>query len=136
MNKDTAIRYVVDAQGKPQGVYLEEDMWQQVCKHVLAVAERLFPSERVISEPMADYELLVKYWDLRYELPSDVSCEACGASTEDWQADEPRKFLLRAANMGGLLAFECQNCKSRVTKRHFKDKVTMTCTPHMSCSCG
>ena len=36
-----------------------------------------------------------------------MACETCGASTEDWQADEPRKFTLAAANMGGLLAFEC-----------------------------
>lgn len=136
MNKDTAIRYVVDAQGQPQGVLLDEEMWRHVCKHVLAVLERHCPSEKAFVEPMADYELLVKYWDLRYDLPTDVSCETCGATTSDWQADEPRKFILRAANMGGLLSFQCQSCTSRVTKRHFKDKVTVTCTPHLTRACG
>ena len=136
MNKETAIRYVVDAQGQPQGVYLEEEMWQHVCKHVLDVLEKLYPSEQAVVEPMADYDLLLKYWDFRYDLPTDVTCETCGASTADWQADDPRKFILRAANMGGLLSFQCVACNSRVTKRHFKDKVTVTCTPHMSCACG
>lgn len=136
MNKDTAIRYLVDAQGKPQGVVLEEEMWNQVSGHVLDVLERLCPSEQVIAEPLGDYALLEKYWDLRYELPTDVSCEACGASSANWREDEPRKFVLRAANMGGLLVFQCEACKSRITKRHFKDKVTVTCAPHASRICG
>jgi hypothetical protein len=136
VNKDTAIRYVVDAKGQPRGVFLEEEMWQHVCKHVLAVVERIYPSEEILVEPMADLALLVKYWDLRYELPTDVNCDACGATTVDWQADDPRKFILRAANMGGLLSFQCVGCKSRVTKRHFKDKVTVTCTPQTPSNCG
>ncbi len=136
MNKDTAISYLVDAQGKPQGVVLDEELWARVRDHVLGVLERLCPSERVIPEPMGDYVLLEKYWDLRYELPTDVSCEVCGATTENWREDEPRKFVLRAANMGGLLAFQCEACKARITKRHFKDKVTVTCAPHASCTCG
>jgi hypothetical protein len=136
VNKDTAIRYVVDAKGKPEGVFIEEEMWRHVCQHVLSVVEKLYPSEDTIVEPMADLQLLEKYWDLRYELPTDVACETCGTSTSDWKADEPRKFMLRAANMGGLLAFQCVGCKSRITKRHFKDKVTVTCTPQASCACG
>lgn len=136
MDKDTAIRYLVDAQGRPQGVVLDEELWNQVCDHVHGVLRRLFPAEPVIAEPMADYDLLEKYWDFRYEMPTDVSCEVCGASTANWREDEPRKFMLRAANMGGLLAFQCEACKSRITKRHFKDKVTVTCTPHVARSCG
>ena len=136
MNKDTAIRYVVDAQGQPQGVFLEEEMWQHVCKHVLSIFEKLYPTDTTFPEPMADLQLLEKYWDLRYELPTDVSCEHCGASSADWKSDDPRKFTLRAANMGGLLSFQCVSCKSRITKRHFKDKVTVTCIPQLDCSCG
>lgn len=136
MNKDTAIRYVVDAKGKPEGVFIEEEMWQHVCQHVLSVVEKLYPAEDAIVEPMADLQLLEKYWDLRYELPTEVACETCGAATADWKADDPRKFMLRAANMGGLLAFQCVSCKSRITKRHFKDKVTVTCAPQASCACA
>ncbi len=136
MDKDSAIRYVVDAKGAQQGVFLDQELWDHVCKHVLATLEKLYPTERVIAEPLADLELLEKYWDFRYELPSDVSCESCGASSADWKADEPRKFLLKAANMGGLLSFQCVACQSRITKRHFKDKVTVTCTPHLSCACS
>ena len=136
MDRNTAIKYVVDAQGHVQGVLLDEELWQYVCAHVLDVVERHCPLERVIPEPMTDFALLEKYWDFRYELPFDVSCETCGAATANWQEDEPRKFVLRAANMGGLLAFECQACGSRITKRHFKDKITVTCDPQRTCSCG
>ncbi len=135
MHKETAIRYVVDAQGRPQGVFLEEEMWRHVCGHVLGVLEKLFPSKRAVPEPLADLEMLKKYWDFRYDLPTDVTCETCGASTCDWEADEPRKFILAAANMGGLLSFHCVACQSRITKRHFKDKVTVTCTPQRPCAC-
>ncbi|NLY42160.1 MAG: hypothetical protein GX055_11155 [Desulfovibrionales bacterium] len=134
MDRNTALKYVVDAQGHSQGVFLDEELWRQVCSHVLAVLARNCPVEQLIPEPMADFELLEKYWDFRYELPSDVCCETCGASTPNWQTDEPRKFVLRAANMGGLLVFECKNCGSRITKRHFKDKVTVTCSAQ-GCSC-
>ena len=99
MKKDTAIRYLVDAQGNPQGVYLEEEFWQQVCAHVLGQLEKLFPVEPILQEPLNDFELLKKYWDLRYDLPTDVHCDSCGNSSSDWQGDEPRKFILRAANM-------------------------------------
>ena len=98
----SGIRYLVDAQSKAQGVFLEEEMWQRVCSHVLAELEKLFPSETGPAEPLADLALLEKYWDFRYDLPTDVACDICGASSPDWQADEPRKFILRAANMGGL----------------------------------
>lgn len=135
MNKDTAVRYVVDAQGKAQGVFLDEELWLQVCNHVLAVVERLFPSESILIEPLADFELLKKFWDFRYDLPMDVHCESCGVSSSNWLEDEPRKFILRAANMGGLLVFQCEACKARITKRHFKDKVTQACTPQFSCAC-
>lgn len=134
MNKETAIKYVFDQKGQPQGVFLEEEMWTHVSKHVLSVLERLYPTDSAFPEPFSDYELLEKYWDFRYELPTDVSCESCGSSTPDWKADDPRKFMLRAANMGGLLSFQCVACTSRITKRHFKDKVTVTCTPHLTCS--
>ena len=73
MNKDTAVRFLVDAKGQPQGVLLDEELWQHVCKHVLHTLEKLCPSEVVIIEPMADLQLLEKYWDLRYELPTDVA---------------------------------------------------------------
>lgn len=136
MNKDTAIRYLVDAQGRPQGVVLDEKFWGHVCRDVLATLHRLFPKEEPLPEPLADYALLEKYWDFRYDLGTQVSCEVCNATTPDWREDDPRKFRLCAANMGGLLVFECANCQARITRRHFKDKVTESCTPHITCACG
>lgn len=136
MNKETAIKYLTNSTGQPHGVLLEEELWQKVCSHVLGVLEELCPSRQELAEPIADYALLEKYWDLRYELPTDVSCETCGSTTPHWQEDEPRKFILRAANMGGLLAFECMACHSRITKRHFKDKITVTCAPQPACACA
>lgn len=136
MDKKTAIRYLVNAQGQPQGVLLDEEFWSHVCEDVMATFNRLFPEEQCLPEPLADYALLEKYWDFRYDLSTEVCCEACQATTSNWREDEPRKFRLCAANMGGLLVFECTACQARIVKRHFKDKVTVTCTPHTTCACG
>ncbi|BDV00206.1 hypothetical protein TDMWS_02910 [Thermodesulfomicrobium sp. WS] len=129
MDRANAIRYLVDAQGNRQGVLIDEALWPYVERAVLAALERLCPQERVIPEPLADYELLQKNWDFRYPFCEAVECATCGAATENWRRDEPRKFMLRAANLGGLVAYQCLACKSRITRRHFKDKVSITCTP-------
>jgi hypothetical protein len=78
---------------------------------------------------MDDWNRLMDFWDFAYEVDMDVTCELCGNSTQDWLADDPRKFRLKAANIGGLTCFECLSCKARVTKQHFKDKISCSCTP-------
>jgi hypothetical protein len=82
-------------------------------------------------EPMNDWETLLTYWDFKYPPAYDLTCEHCGAHTEDWRADEPRKFRLTAANLGGLATFCCQSCRSKIIKRHFKKHVSVECHPYV-----
>ena len=82
-----------------------------------------------LPEPLADWATLQEFWDFPYPVDTDVVCGQCGSSTSDWQRDEPRKFRLVACNLGGLVRFECQACKARIMKRHFKDKITAETRP-------
>jgi tRNA(Ile2) C34 agmatinyltransferase TiaS len=59
-----------------------------------------------------------------------VTCGQCGQHTDDWLADEPRLFRLRTATLGGMVSFKCRQCKARIIKRHFKDKVDVETQPH------
>ncbi len=81
------------------------------------------------AEPIQDWDKLLSYWDFRYPVEKIVKCNNCGAQTEDWTEDDPRKFTLKAANIGGLVSFLCNGCNYRVTKKHFKDHVCYECTP-------
>jgi len=80
-------------------------------------------------EPLKDLELLAQYWDFPYPMPKDVHCTLCNAHTDDWQADEPRKFRLKSATLGGLVNFQCQGCQARILKKHFKKHVDVECRP-------
>ena len=62
-------------------------------------------------------------------MDTDVSCENCGSSTEDWTKDDPRLFRLTSANLAGLVSFKCMNCQAKVLKKHFKDEIITECTP-------
>jgi hypothetical protein len=116
------------------GIFLSPELWVKAQKIIsLAIdkaLEELDPlSVKLPPEPIKDWEVLAQYWDYQYPLPMDVTCEHCGSSTQDWQKDEPRKFRLRSATLGGLANFECQACRSRIIKKHFKHKVDVTCQP-------
>nr|WP_279343236.1 hypothetical protein [Fundidesulfovibrio terrae] len=118
------------------GVFLSPELWAkaqaEISPAIDKALEELDPSTvKIPPEPMKDWELLAQYWDFQYELPVDVSCEHCGSSTQDWQKDEPRKFRLRTATLGGLANFECQKCRSRIIKKHFKNKVDVECRPYV-----
>jgi len=82
-----------------------------------------------VKEPLEDWELLKKHWDFKYELTSYVYCENCGNTSYDWESDDPRKFKLSAANLGGLVAFRCLSCGAKVIKRHFKDYIKVEVDP-------
>jgi len=121
-----------DAEGAPAGVWISPDLWEQVADEVLpvlgAAAGEAEPVEEV-HEPLDDWNTLKEYWDFPYPLENNVTCGLCGAQTGDWQADVPRTFVLRTANFGGLVSFQCQACKARILKRYFKDGVKEETTP-------
>lgn len=132
-----------DAKGNLLGVYLNAAVWTQARERLMPIIEDALyalgsdalseaPEKPEPPEPLNDLNLLIEYWDFSYPFAYDVACECCGAETQDWRADEPRKFRLKAANMGGLVNFQCQTCKARVIKRHFKKHVSSECRPYIA----
>lgn len=124
------INELFDKEGNPIGVLLSAEAWAAVKTDVLTklgLAETALPEEK--PEPLSDWETLQEYWDFTYPVDTDVACENCGNATRDWAADNPRKFRLTAANLAGLVSFQCQECQAKVTKKHFKDSIITECTP-------
>ncbi|WP_243310820.1 hypothetical protein [Fundidesulfovibrio agrisoli] len=116
------------------GIWLSPELWlkaQAALSPVIDKAlEALSPeSVKEQPEPIKDWEALIQFWDFDYPLPTDVSCKQCGSHTEDWQKDEPRVFRLRSASLGGLVNFQCQKCKARIIKKHFKKHIDVDCRP-------
>ncbi len=121
------------------GVFIEAELWNLCKKDIqpLLSSARTDPRPTALhsdppAEPLGDWESLLQYWDFTYPPAYDLACEHCGAQTDDWRADEPRKFRLTAANLGGLASFQCQNCLARITKRHFKKHVSVECRPFVT----
>lgn len=124
------ITKLFNEQGELLGVFIAAELWSSLEPKLAAHLPSTTPAERPpMPEPLSDWSTLQEFWDFPYPVDTDVHCEVCGSSTQDWQADEPRKFRLTACNLGGLVRFECQACKARVTKRHFKDKITVETKP-------
>ncbi len=123
-----------DQKGTLLGVWLSPELWK-AAQSTLSPAidkalEALSPQEKAPPpEPMKDWDLLAQYWDFQYPMPMDVRCELCNNQTGNWMADEPRKFRLKAANIGGLVSFECQSCRARIIKKHFKKHVDVETRP-------
>jgi hypothetical protein len=129
----SSVQILYSGSGERVGVYIPADVWAEVEADVLPClqkAHKRLQGPKHQAEPMQDWELLVNNWDFRYPVDREVVCGQCGSSTSNWEEDEPRKFRLKAASLGGLVVFECQKCRSRVTKRHFKDTVKMETTPY------
>lgn len=113
---------IFDPAGNPLGAILGPEAWALVRD---AVRARFAPEPepQPPAEPLQDWRELVQYWDFNYPVDLDVACPLCGNQTADWEHDEPRRFLLTAANFGGLVSFRCLGCQAKVMKRHFKDVI-------------
>lgn len=128
-----------DAAGTLRGVRLSPELWVAVKDRLLPVIENalcaldpaMCPGPAEKPEPLEEWETLLAYWDFTYPPGYDVSCAHCGASTPDWRQDDPRKFRMRTASLGGLVTFQCQACKSLVLKKHFKKHLTVECQPYV-----
>ena len=130
MSRKDDITTLYDNHGNMFGIFISPKLWAAVGKDVQPILDRHFDkTEKPRLEPMDDWNRLLDFWDFSYEMDMSVTCEHCGNTSDDWMKDEPRKFQLKAANIGGMTCFECQACKARVTKRHFKDKISCSCTP-------
>lgn len=125
------INELYDKDGNLIGALLTAEAWTTVREQVMAalgVAEE--PAEQERPEPLSDWETLKEYWDFPYPVDVDVACENCGNATEDWTADDPRRFRLTSANLAGLVAFTCTQCRAKISKRHFKDEIVTECAPY------
>jgi len=122
-----------DEQGNLLGVFLAAELWKKVEPVLAPYLPSAVPAAApVLPEPLTDWATLQEFWDFSYPVDTDVQCPECGNETSDWQRDDPRKFRLVACNLGGLVRFECQGCKARIMKRHFKDKITVEVKPAAS----
>jgi len=124
------IHELFDKDGNLIGALLSAEAWTAVRNDVLAslgLAEQSAPPEK--PEPLGDWETLQQYWDYTYPVDTDVTCSVCGNATDDWAADDPRKFRLTAANLAGLVSFQCQKCRAKVVKKHFDNTITTESTP-------
>jgi len=124
------INELYDKDGNLIGALLSAEAWGAVRNDVLST---LGLEEKVqvesTPEPTSDWETLQEYWDFPYPVDTDVQCDNCGNATEEWAADEPRKFRLTSANLAGLVSFKCMTCQAKVSKKHFKDEIRTECTP-------
>lgn len=118
---------IFDQTGKNLGAILGPEAWAMVRE---AVLDRYAPKKpATVSEPLQDWLDLVQFWDFKYPVDHDVTCPECGNASDNWQHDAPRKFILTAANLGGLVAYRCQGCQAKIIKRHFKDEIVVEVKP-------
>ncbi|WP_457572628.1 hypothetical protein [Desulfovulcanus sp.] len=136
MFSDKDIQGMYDHKGNLMGVFISPKLWQAIEDEVNPIIDKyLGPSEEqevapVMEEPIADWENFLNFWDFRYPVEKKVVCHHCGSETSDWTTDHPKKFLLKAANIAGLVTFQCLQCKARIIKRHFKDHIKYEAIPY------
>jgi hypothetical protein len=118
-----------DSTGQFLGVFIPSLLWDQLDNSIKDILLTQNIPIKTIKEPLHDWETLKQIWDFPYPVDTDVHCSLCGNRTDNWECDNPRKFVLKAANIGGLVSFECCHCQARVRKNHFKDAIDVTCTP-------
>ncbi len=133
INKE--VQPLFEETGNLHGVYISASKWFENKNELESI---LFPQHGSnvdrrsgeMPEPMKDWDNFFSYWDFNYPEEKNVLCKNCGSHTEDWTVDEPRKFKLKAANLGGQVSFQCQQCQCRVTKKHFKDHICYEYSPY------
>lgn len=124
------ITELYDKSGRLVAVQISAEAWDTVRDGVLkALGQAVQTQEDERPEPLDGWELLKQYWDFPYPMDTDVRCTECGAETADWAADDPRKFRLTAANLGGLVSFTCLGCRAKIIKKHFKSHVSTEVRP-------
>ncbi len=134
LEESRPIQALYGDEGEFLGLFIGPEMWYRIEKEVAPVIQRELDkleqrNQPTLKEPLDDWDNLKKFWDFRYPVDYDVRCEHCGANTENWQADDPRKFQLKAASLSGLVSFECRGCGSKIIKKHFKDRITVETSP-------
>ncbi len=132
MGKSRHVLPLYDAEGALHGILLSPELWRAAgprLEPVLNAALAQLEPQAAFQEPLEDWESFLQYWDFKYPVEASVSCKICGASTEDWQEDPKHPFVLKSAQLGGLVVFLCKSCGAIVRKKHFKDHVCFEASP-------
>lgn len=129
--KSTPLTKLYDQKNELFGVLLSPELWEEAKSLILPLLEKNAAQEEA-PEPVKDWNMLLDYWDFQYPPDTKVECEQCGNVTEDWMNPVGKTFRLKAANLGGLVNFQCLKCQSRIIKRHFKDNYRFECHPNAS----
>lgn len=128
MSKDwEQITHLYSQSGEFLGVFVAAPVWKYVRGTIEPLLARKAHAEAEKAEPLEDWNALKEYWDFKYPVNTEVLCQTCSCCTDDWESDAPKKFKLKAANIGGLVRFECLHCHSIITKQHFKDQIKVFC---------
>ncbi len=128
MDSQKQVQPYYNERGQLSGVWISAQKWLQ---HQTDLENILLEQERKPAspaEPMHEWMNFLSYWDFNYPVEKKVVCQSCGCASDDWTQDSPKKFYLRNASLGGLVAFVCLGCQSRVTKKHFKDHILYECS--------
>lgn len=129
--KTTPLTKLYDDKKQFLGVLLSPEFWEEAKSVIQPLLDKKDEAnEAEAPEPVGDWKMLLDYWDFQYPPDTRVECEACGNTTEDWTKPEGKTFRLKAANLGGLVNFQCMNCRARVIKRHFRDHYRFECHPY------
>lgn len=132
------VRDVYDRKGTLLGIFLSREIWERAGRELTPILEQAAaaleadaegPGNAEPQEPLRDWEQLKAAWDFAYPVDRSVRCEICGNESANWEQDSPRKFVLKAASLGGLVRFRCQSCKATIIKRHFKDSIQIETKP-------
>lgn len=127
MSDSAQIFYLRDAEGHLQAVQLSAALWKKV-EHVIQpflqdLQVSKFPA--AAQEPLESFAEFLQFWDFAYPYSPAVSCPHCGQYAEDWRIAPGHPFVLVNANLGGLLVFHCQNCRTTIRQKHFRDHVAL-----------
>ncbi len=124
------VLYLVNEKGHCHSVQISLPLWEIVQNYVLKESKNLVqqPDPFDAPQPLKALSELKEYWDFTYPYEPHVHCEACKASTDDWENDPAHPFHLTNANFGGLMVFLCR-CGATIRKKHFHRKVVFECTP-------
>jgi len=133
LDENRPIQALYGDKGEFLGLFISPQMWDRIEGEVAPVLQRELDRleqerEPAVKEPIQDWENLKQLWGFNYPVDYDVHCEICGSSTSNWQGDDPRRFVLKAANLSGLVTFECRKCRARIIKKHFKDHIHVETT--------
>lgn len=120
MQKD--IHYLHDADGRLVAVQINISLWQKLKQYLPETEEKSLPASDM--EAFAEF---ISAWNFPYAYMPLVQCPHCHTQTQDWRKNGA--FVLKNANLGGLLVFSCTRCGAIVRQKYFKDHIAYEFTP-------